>query len=290
MLGVSKCLTRAGLLEIHNWTNRPVWPQYTEIPTETPPVPAGLDWDLWLGPALARPYHRHYTHGVFRGWYDFGGGSMADMGIYSLWPVFAELGLSVPVSAEAWATHNCELVDQVSRSIKNNFSYPTACAMRFKFAPRRGAPPLELFWYDGGMRPRLPKELEAAKAEVYREGILFIGEKGSIMAGYFGENPVLYTRHKHEPLFAASSVPKEETDPVERNRLWRSAFQGGPESPGSFLNTGPISETVTLGTIALRSGQKVVFDSANMKITNVAAANQYMYREYRQGWELKGSI
>ncbi|HTZ59512.1 MAG TPA: Gfo/Idh/MocA family oxidoreductase [Acidobacteriaceae bacterium] len=278
------------LLEIHNWTNRPVWPQYTEIPTETPPVPAGLDWDLWLGPALARPYHRHYTHGVFRGWYDFGGGSMADMGIYSLWPVFAELGLSAPVSAEAWATHNCELVDQVSRSIKNNFSYPTACAMRFKFAPRRGAPPLELFWYDGGMRPRLPKELEAANAEVSREGILFIGEKGSIMAGYFGENPVLYTRHKHEPLFAASGVPKEETDPVERNRLWRSAFQGGPESPGSFLNTGPISETVTLGTIALRSGQKVVFDSANMKITNVAAANQYMYREYRQGWELKGSI
>ena len=85
------------LREIHNWTNRPVWPQYTQIPTDTPPVPKGLDWDLWLGPALDRPYHPHYTHTVFRGWYDFGGGSMADMGIYSLWPVFETLGLGVPL-------------------------------------------------------------------------------------------------------------------------------------------------------------------------------------------------
>ena len=88
------------LREVHNWSNRPVWPQYTEIPTDRPPIPKGFDWDLWLGPALDRPYHPHYTHTVFRGWYEFGGGSMADMGIYSLWPVFTELELGAPLSAE----------------------------------------------------------------------------------------------------------------------------------------------------------------------------------------------
>ncbi len=276
------------LLEIHNWTNRPVWPQYTEIPANAPPVPKGLDWDLWLGPALERPYHRHYTHGVFRGWFDFGGGSMADMGIYSLWPVFAGLDLSAPVSAEAWATHACEIVGQVSRPMKNDFSYPDACTIRFKFAQRTDMPALELFWYDGGMRPRLPEEIEAANTEISKEGILFIGDKGMILAGYFGQNPELYARGKREALFSPEPQlgASQQEDPVEHNRLWRTAFQGGPQSPGSFLNAGPISEAVTLGTIALRTGRKVMFDSSNMKVTNVSEANKYMYREYRKGWEL----
>ena len=87
------------LREVHNWTNRPVWPQYPTIPTDTPPVPEGFDWDLWLGPEAERPYHPNYTHMVFRGWYDFGGGSMADMGHYSLWTVFRALELSGPTSS-----------------------------------------------------------------------------------------------------------------------------------------------------------------------------------------------
>ena len=86
------------LREIHNWTNRPVWPQYTAIPQDKPAVPDGFQWDFWLGPSRDRPYHPHYTHTVFRGWYEFGGGSMADMGIYSLWPVFTGLELEVPVT------------------------------------------------------------------------------------------------------------------------------------------------------------------------------------------------
>jgi predicted dehydrogenase len=277
------------LREIHNWTNRPVWPQYTNIPTDTPPVPRGFDWDLWLGPALERPYHRHYTHGVFRGWFDFGGGAMADMGIYSLWPVFTGLGLSAPVSAEAWKTHTCRIVDQVSGPAKNDFSYPTACTIRFKFAVREDMPALELFWYDGGARPRLPEEIEAANIKVSQEGILFIGDTGMIIAEYFGQNPKLYAHSKWESLFPTPSrqgTTQQESGPSEHNQLWRSAFQGGPQSPGSFRNAGPISDAVTLGTIALRSGDKVLFDSSNMRITNVTEANKYMYRDYRKGWEL----
>ena len=144
------------LREVHNWRNPPVWPQYTEIPSDRPPVPKGFEWDLWLGPAVFRPYHPHYTHTVFRGWYDFGGGSMADMGIYSLWPVFTALNLSAPLSAEAWATHTCSIVDNVSRPVDNDFSYPTGCTLRFQFAARQDMPALDLFWYDGGMKHACP--------------------------------------------------------------------------------------------------------------------------------------
>ena len=276
--------------EIHNWSNRPVWPQYTEIPQDRPPVPKGLDWDLRLGPALDRPYHPRYTHTVFRGWYDFGGGSMADMGIYSLWPVFTGLGLGVPQSAEAWATHTCTIVDHVSRPAVNDFSFPTACAIRFEFAAQKDVPALDLFWYDGGMKPRLPEEIEAQPVEMGIEGILFVGDRGAIMAGFNGQNPQLFAQGKREPLLQEETPPRGAKRGQKaaggRYTSWLQAFQGGEPSPGSFLNAGPITDTVNLGSVALRARKKVVFDSQKMRITNVADANKYLVREYRKGWEL----
>jgi len=281
------------LREVHNWSNRPVWPQYTEIPTDRPPVPKGMDWDLWLGPALDRPYHPHYTHAVFRGWYDFGGGSMADMGIYSLWPVFTSFNLGAPLSAEAWATHTCDIVEQVSRPVRNDFSFPTACSIHFKFAARGDMPALDLFWYDGGMKPRKPEELEAANIELPIEGILFVGDAGKIFAGFNGQNPQLFAKNKSEPLWKQETPPQGGRrgqggpgGPGERGNLWLQAFKGGEPSPGNFLNASGISDAVTLGGVALRAGKKVLLDSENMKITNVAEANKYLYREYRKGWEL----
>ncbi|MBI4874327.1 MAG: Gfo/Idh/MocA family oxidoreductase [Acidobacteria bacterium] len=275
------------LREVHNWSNRPVWPQYTEIPTERPPIPPGFDWDLWLGPALDRPYHPNYTHTVFRGWFDFGGGSMADMGIYSLWPVFTEFNLGAPLSAQAWASHTCNIVDGVSRPVKNDFAYPHACKFHFKFAAAGGRPALELFWYDGGMKPRLPEELEAADVELPIEGILFVGDQGKIFAGFNGQNPQLFARGKRENLFPPETPPQGgRRTGGERENLWVPAFKGGPPSPGNFLNAAGISDAVALGTVALRAGKKILFDSENMKITNVPEANKYLVREYRKGWEL----
>lgn len=278
------------LREVHNWTNRPVWPQYTEIPKETPPVPKGFDWDLWLGPAAYRPYHPHYTHTVFRGWYDFGGGSMADMGIYSLWPVFTELALGVPSSAEAWATHTCEIVDNVSRPARNDFAFPNASTLRFRFAAEAGAPPVELFWYEGGMRPRLPEELEAQGVRLDREGILFVGEKGMVLAGFTGQGPRLFSGGKAEPLRLDEEASGERSGARRgaggRQHPWVREAKGGEPSPGSFPNAGAITDAVNLGTVALRSGEKVLFDSEAMKITNVPSANRYLTREYRKGWEL----
>jgi len=284
------------LREIHNWTNRPVWPQYTTLPTDTPPVPDGLDWDLWLGPVPDRPYHPHFTHAVFRGWYDFGGGSMADMGHYSLWSVFNIFNLDSPISVESTPSHACAIVDQVSRPINNNFSFPDACAIRFKFAAKGDGPAMELFWYDGGMRPRVPEELEEDNGSFGLEGMMLVGDKGKILAGYYGNNPrIIPERKMHEFSSAhnlAAPVPPEpparnQGGTSERDRAWVEAFKSGKSTYGDFLLGGAISDAANLGAISLRlGGRKLLFDSENMKITNVPEANAYLTREYRKGWEL----
>jgi predicted dehydrogenase len=272
------------LREVHNWSNRPVWPQYTEIPRDNLPIPDGFDWDLWLGPALPRPYHPNYTHTVFRGWYDFGGGSMADMGIYSLWPVFTGLNLGAPLSAQARATHTCTIVDGVSKTKKNDFSYPTACSIRLSFAARQNMPALELFWYDGGMKPRLPEILEVRDLQMKREGILFVGDQGCILADFRGRNAELFTSGGRRPLQIDDSDQSPQGPP--RKNPWIQACLEKNQSPGSFLNAGSITDAVNLGTVALRAGRKVLFDSENLRITNLPEANKYLVRDYREGWEL----
>jgi hypothetical protein len=207
---------------------------------------------------------------------------MADMGIYSLWPVFTGLDLGVPVSAKAWATHTCTIVDNVSRGVTNDFAYPTGCMLRLHFAAKGSTPAVDLFWYDGGMKPRLPREIEAHDIEMNREGILYVGDEGAILAGFRGNDPRLFAKGQDKPL------PLDEPS-AGRERgysAWVRACQGGEPSPGSFLNAASITDAVNLGTVALRAGRKVMFDSENMKITNAPEANKYLRRDYRKGWEL----
>jgi hypothetical protein len=275
------------LREVHNWSNRPVWPQYLTLPTDQPPVPAGFDWDLWLGPALDRPYHPNYTHNVFRGWYDFGGGSIADMGHYSLWVVFRTLKLGAPVSVEARPSGACAITDQVSQKIRNDYSFPLACTIRFKFAAREDMGPLDLFWYDGGMRPRTPEELEVDNKELDAEGMMFVGDKGKILAGFQIDDPRIIPEKKMREYQGPKAAPERaQRDPLWGATQWVAACHGGKPSPGEFLHAGPISEAFNLGAAALRVGRRLDYDAASMKITNVPDANKYLYREYRKGWEL----
>ena len=272
------------LKEIHNWSNRPVWPQWQEIPADRPPVPKGMDWSLWLGPVPDRPYHPHFTHAVFRGWYDFGGGSIADMGHYSLFPLFLALNITKPaVSAEANATTTCTLRDNVSVGVENNVAFPLSCMIRFQFPAQPELPPFELFWYDGGIKPFVPDELRAVNKTLPREGMMFVGDKGKIIAGFRGENPVLVPESK------MNFIKKEETGQTEGYRgdeVWIEAFRNKTQTPGSFILAGPVTETINLGAVALRAGKKVEYDTAGMKITNLPEADKYLTREYRQGWEL----
>jgi len=225
------------LREVHNWTNRPVWPQYPTLPAENPPVPAGFDWDLWLGPEAERPYSPNYTHMVFRGWYDFGGGPMADMGHYSLWTVFNALELSGPTSIEPMRSHHCVFnKDQTSSRVKNDFSFPEAGAVRFKYPARGSRPAVDLIWYEGGMHPPTPDEMDEDKKEFAIEAMMFLrsasgarpASRGSSRRGFSNGSP---------PAAAANSRPAASRTRVPSRRpststRWRCA-------PGSGCCTTP---------------------------------------------------
>jgi hypothetical protein len=283
------------LREIHNWSNRPVWPQYSTLPTDTPPIPAGFDWNLWLGPSLDRPYHPHYTHAVFRGWYEFGGGALADMGHYSLWPVFTLFGLDAPFMVESRPSHLCTLTGNVSSRIKNDYSFPAASTIRFKFAAKGARPALDLFWYDGSMRPPTPEELEADNKELPIEGMMFVGDKGKILAGFRGEEPHIIPEKKMgqyrtaEKPSGAGRQPQPGQSRRDAGTLWAAACKGGQPTYGDFLLAGPISDAFNLAAVSLRlGGKRLLFDAASGKITNLPEANKCLSREYRAGWELTG--
>jgi predicted dehydrogenase len=276
------------LREIHASTNRPVWPQYAEIPKETVPVPAGFDWNLWLGPEAERPYHPNYTNMVFRGWYDFGGGTFADMGHYSLWTVFNALQMEGPTVIEPLLSHICTLKDGVASTIRNDFSFPTASVVRMRYPAHGQRPPVDLFWYDGGMKPMTPPELEEDSRELPAEALLFVGDKGKILTGFNVQTPQLIPARRMQGQPApAPAPPRPQTDQPQISagiRQWMAACRGGQQSPGNFLNAGPISEAVNLWAVALRTGRKILYDPVTQTITNVAAANKYLTREYRKGF------
>ncbi|MBN1804150.1 MAG: Gfo/Idh/MocA family oxidoreductase [Sedimentisphaerales bacterium] len=273
------------LKEIHNWSARPVWPQWTSNPVDTPAIPEGFNWKLWLGPVPDRPYHPNYTHNVFRGWYDFGGGSIADMGHYSLFPLFVTLGIDKPpVSAEAYGTTTRTIANQVCVAVNNDVAFPYSCMIRFRFPEQEDLPAFNLFWYDGGIKPFITDELEEDKESIQGEGMMFVGDKGKIIADFHGNNPRIIPQKK----MSSYTGPKEVSgaDRSGRSNTWVHAIKNNIESPGSFLRADCVNETINLGAVALRAGQKVNYDTESMKITNLEEANKYLTRQYREGWEL----
>ncbi len=270
------------LREVHNWSNRPVWPQYPTLPTDTPAIPKDFNWDLWLGPEAYRPYHPQYTNMVFRGWYDFGGGSMADMGHYSLWTVFKALDLGSPTVIEPNLSHVCGLRDSTAFQVKNDFSFPMACSVRFKYPAKGARPAVDLCWYDGGMRPAVPAELFEENKELPAEGMMFVGDKGKILAGFHVDNPRLIPEKRMKAI--ETSQPGIIPDRTKGFKLFLEACRSGKQCPGSFTEAMPITEAVNLYAVALRSGRLLKYDGKGMKITNLPDVNKYLSREYRSGW------
>ena len=258
--------------EVHNWSTRPFWPQGLDRPANEEPVPATLNWDLWLGPAPFRPYSRMYLPFAWRGWYDFGCGALGDMGCYSFDTIFRVLKLGSPDSIEASST----------RTFKETF--PIASIIHFNFPARADQPPVRLTWYDGGLRPPRPRELEDGREMGQgNEGLLFIGESGTILCGFHGENPRLIPESKMKEF-------KQPTKTLPRsagnNQEWIQACKGGSPGGANFEFEGPITEAVLLGNVALRAGKKLSWDGPGMKVINAAEAQQYVRDEYRQGWTL----
>jgi hypothetical protein len=241
-----------------------------------------MNWDLWLGPEADRAYHPNYTNMVFRGWYDFGGGSMADMGHYSLWTVFKALELESPTIVEPNLSHFCGIKDSAAFKVKNDFSFPMASSVRFKYPAKGNRPAVDLIWYDGGMRPPVPEELYEDNRELQAEGMMFVGDKGKILAGFHVNNPQLIPERKMQGQLVPELPKKDKTSGFIQ---FMEAVKNGSQCPGNFTEAWSLTEAVNLYAVALRTERILKYDAASQKITNIPEANNYLAREYRKGWE-----
>ena len=274
--------------EVNCWTNRPVWPTGGERdrPKDTPPVPSTLDWDLWLGPAPFRPYHPAYLPNIWRAWCDFGTGSLGDMGCHIMDPPFWALKLGYPTSVEA--SSSAYWHGMWKKTEAKNEMFPRANIVRYKFPARDRMPPVTMTWHDGGLMPPRPEELEDGRKMGDSDGgVLFIGDKGKLMCGCYGSNPRLIPetamKAYERPPKTIARIP-EGTSGHEKD--WIQACKGGEPASSNFDYAGPLTETVLLGNLAIRTGGKLNWDGLNMKVTNVPEANEYVHRHYRQGWTL----
>lgn len=283
------------LREVHSWSNRPVWPQYPTIPTDTPPIPDGFNWDLWLGPAEMRDYHPQYTHATFRGWYEFGGGAIADMGYYGLWCVFDALGLDSASSASTRFSRVVQISNQdgslVPSTIINDYSYPMAAAYRFEVPYKNGSGKIILQWHDGGMKPQRPNGYEAD--ELPNEGLMFLGDDGAIVSGFNRQNPkIIGGRASQYADLLVEPIKEKPLDVLPNGttrylQTWIDGCRGKGKSPGCFENAKEINETFNLGTVSLMcNGKKLEYDSVSRTITNDAEANKLLTRNIRKGWEM----
>src|SRR5271167_1016059 len=260
--------------EVINWSSRPFWPQGIERPKEVQPAPDGLDWDLWLGPAPQRPFNHAYLPVVWRGWYDFGCGALGDMGCYSFDTIFRVLKLEAPTTVQA------------SSTARYDETYPLASIVYFNFPARGDMPPVRLTWYDGGLTPPRPEGMEKGRpmSGEQGEGLLFIGDKGTILCSFNGGHPALIPE---SAMKAYKQPPKTLPRSPGNEREWLDACKGGKTKPGAnFEFSAMVTETLQLGNIAVRTGESLNWDRSNLKITNVASAQQYVQPERREGWNL----
>jgi predicted dehydrogenase len=252
--------------EVYINRNGPFWdpPIWGGRPPETPPVPDGLDWDRWLGPAPERPYHPAYHPWYWRDWKDFGTGPLGDLGCHILSTVFKALKLRHPVSAEATCI---EIGPEI---------YAREFKVEYEFPAREGMPPVKVIWCDKGFDPPRPKDLEPKRRLMTP---LYIGDKGVLM------DYVLIPESKRK---AYGKPPQVLPRSPGQYQEWIDACRGGPPAGSDFVHhSGVLTETPLLGNVAMRAGKKIEWDGPNMKITNDEAANQYLRREYRKGWSLE---
>jgi predicted dehydrogenase len=293
-----KEMYNAGLIgdvtRILAWTNRPIWPQGLSSPTGKFDVPKEVDWDLWLGPASATEYNPDYLPFNWRGFTSFGTGALGDMACHIWDPAFRILPIDYPTEVE------CSMAGKWTTSMKEIVtpeSFPTSSIIHFKFPGKSGKSEVKLTWMDGGLLPERPEELGANETMGdWNGGIIFEGSKGKLMADCYGANPRLLPLSKMKDFQLQKTLLRV---PEGHYVQWVNgciAGFGKTELSSSFDYAGPFTESVLLGALAIRSYQmktadgkmpgrkKLSWDAKNMKVTNLDEANQFVKREYRNGW------
>ena len=290
---------QAGLIgdvtELHVWSNRPIWPQGIARPAGEDPVPANLDWDLWLGPAQFRPFKKGVYHGFnWRGWYDFGTGALGDMACHTVNMPFRALKMGYPNVVE------CEATSQLFPE-----TFPKTSRIRFEFPAREGMVPLKFWWYDGNpdaadtFRPAAEKtkDIVAVRSEKGRlpgSGCLLIGSKGQIFSpDDYGSQ--FYVKLNADDKFkgsgnhdAVKAIPEKFEKSPGHDQEWFRMMRTGQPSYANFDISAYLTEIILLGCIGLRVGvgKRMEWDGPAMRSPNTPEAAQYVKRDYRKGWEV----
>lgn len=276
--------------EVHCWTNRPIWPQGMERPEGEPVVPYGLDWDLWIGPAPMRPYHKAYHPFSWRSWWDFGTGALGDMACHVMDASYSVLKLGYPTSVMASIAYQVVEVRRPdgstsSRRLEYKDSFPPATVVHYTFPQRSGKlPALKFHWYDGGLLPERPEELELDR-RLPESGTIFVGDKGKLMCETYSESPRLIPESRMQRY----KRPKKTVPRIEgsHEKNWIDAIKGKAKPTSPFDYAGPFTETVLLGNLAIMyPGIKLMWDGPNMRVTNHEEANTFVQHHYRYGWSL----
>ena len=260
--------------ELHSWTNRPIWPQGVNPPDHSkmiPVVPNTLDWNLWLGVAADRPYDPAYLPFTWRGYWDFGTGALGDMGCHIMDGAFYALGLDAPVRIEAISGR------------ANKISAPTSSMVVYNFAASGNRPAFKWTWYDGGLEPALP-ELWPEGRTFPDNGTLIVGSKATVLAPTYYESVRIIPEARMQealPTLPAKTIPRIEGGHFAE---WIRACKGGPAAGSNFGYASKLTELCLLSNVAIRARRPIDWDAANLKVTNLPYANQYITKEYRPGF------
>jgi predicted dehydrogenase len=291
---------------VYVWTNRPVWPQGIPWPEKPTPIPKELDWDLWLGTAPQKDYIDKLVPFNWRGWWDYGTGALGDMGCHLVEPPFRVLGLGYPT--DVTASVGSVYVDEFKRGYFPDSCPPSSYAI-LTFPSRDGKPSVKMHWMDGGIQPARPEEL--GPNETMGDGgngVIFVGSKGKMMCSTYGANPSLLPTAKNKEINVPQSISRVKDGANGHYAQWVEASIAGygkMEVSSPFDIAGPLTEALLMGNLAIRSYDirtprkdkpdqfdypgrniKLVWDGANMKVTNFDQANQFVKRTYREGWTL----
>ena len=281
-------IVRSGLLgdiqEVHTWTNRPVWDQGIAQRPPTKPVPEGLDWDCWIGPAEKRDYHEKLHSFGWRGWYDFGCGAIGDMGCHTWDNVFWSMDPDYPTRVE--------LVGMIGSGRKE--TYPKQSIVRWDFPEKKGRPAFVAYWYEGGLKPPVPDEIKKDETRSNKNlpdsGNLYVGTKGKMLvSGDYGDGVRLIPESfQKEAKFPEKTIPRS---PGHKNE-WILACTG--EKPWNYPGSNfadyaaPLTEVMLIGAIAIRMndvGGVIECDPTKREI-KTREARKYLSRDYRRGWSL----
>ncbi len=289
---------------VYCWTNRPVWPQGIPWPTQKAEIPKELDWDLWLGTAPTKDYVEKLVPFNWRGWWDYGTGALGDMACHIIEPPFKVLGLGYPTEVEC--SVGSVYVDEFKRGYFPE-SCPPSSHIILTFPERNGKSKVKMHWMDGGIQPERPEELGPnEKMGDGGNGVIFIGTKGKMMCGTYSSLPSLLPTSRNQEVKTPKTIKRIVGGAEGHYGQWVEACLAGygkMEVSSDFAIAGPLTESILMGNLAIRSydirkprennatqfdypgrGIKLLWDGPNMKITNFDEANQFVKREYRQGW------